>query len=313
MRGRSSGVLPTHVQLNLPLYEPWRKKLRWGGAVVQPFYRPLFVLSCSDELEANLRQAIERPFALHRVSDWPALKESLQSASGTAVCFVDGMASVGSETGLAEGLREVARDFPLVGIVACVRVDSVEPEVLSAMQAWGVTEILDLDWERSAAAVGRRIDDVKGVWAQRLFARALPRVLSARGRTLLETAAEVAAQGGHVPELAATLGIYQRTVRLWCAAAGVPEARRMFTWIRLLLAAELLDNPGRTIENVARVSGFASGASLKSTTRAFTGLTPSELRDRGAFEAVASLARAEFRSAREAARQSERHENSWFN
>lgn len=281
--------------------------------MVQPFHRPLFVLSHSEELEANLRQAIERPFALYRVPDWPALKASLHAASGTAVCFVDGMVSVGSEKGLAEGLREVAQDFPLVGIVACVRVDSVDPEVLAAMQAWGVTEILDLDWEQSAAAVARRIDDVKGVWAQRLLARALPRVLSARGRTLLETVADVAAQGGHVPELAAALGIYQRTVRRWCTAAGVPEARRMFTWIRLLLAAELLDNPGRTIENVARVSGFSSGASLKSTARAFTGLTPSELRERGAFDAVANLARSEFRSTREAARQSDRHENSWFN
>ena len=151
------------------------------------------------------------------------------------------------------------------------------------------------------------------MWAQRLLKRALPRSLSARGRILVEKVAHVVAEGGHVPELASALGIYKRTVPRWCEAAGVPEARRMFTWIRLLLAAELLDDHVRTFENVARATGFSSGASLKSTTKAFIGLTPTELRATGAFAAVARLARSEFREAREAARQSRRQENSWYN
>jgi len=87
----------------------------------------------------------------------------------------------------------------------------------------------------------------------------------------------------------------------------------MFTWLRLLLAAELLDDHGRTVENIARATGFSSAASLKSTTKAFTRLTPTELRAGGAFESVARLARAEFRKAREVARQSRRQENSWYN
>lgn len=281
--------------------------------MVQPFHRPLFLLTESEELEANLRQVIERPFSLHRMPDWPTLKHMLQSGPATAVCFADAMAFVGRHECLAEGLREIARDFPLLAVVACLRVRSQDGYVLRALQGWGVAEILDLDREQSAAAVARRLKEVEGVWAQRLFRRALPRTLSARGRTVLETVAHIAAQGGHVPELASALGIYKRTVPRWCAAAGVPEPRRMFTWIRLLLAADLLDNPARTIENVARVTGFASAASLKSTSKAFTGLAPSDLRVRGAFDAVASLARTEFREAREAARQSRQHKNTWYN
>jgi AraC-like DNA-binding protein len=282
--------------------------------MVQPFHRPLFVLTGSGELVANLRQVIDRPFALHRVSDWAALKRSLLSASPTAICFADALGGAGRERGLSEELGEVAREFPLLAVVACLPVDcQADVRLLAVLQSWGVAEVLDLERERTASAFAHRLDVVKGLWAQRLFARAFPRSLSARGRALLETVADVAAQGGHVPELANALGIYKRTVPRWCAAAGVPDARRMFAWIRLLLAADLLDDPTRTIEHVARVSGYSSAASLKSTTKQFIGLSPSELRERGAFEAVVSRARDEFREAREALHRSRRNENAWYN
>lgn len=279
----------------------------------QPFQRPIFLLTDSEELEANLRRVLERPFALHRVANWVELKASLSAASQTAVCFADAMTRVGPEMGLAEGLREIASDFPLVAVVACLRGTTVNADVFLALQAWHVAEVLDLDREQSAAALARRLDEVKDLWAQRLLKRALPRTLSARGRALVDLVASVAAEGGLVPELAGALGVDRRTVPRWCAAAGVPDARRMFSWIRLLLAAELLDDPRRAVENVARVSGFSSAGSLKSSTRTFTGLTPTELRERGAFETVAGLARSEFREARDVARRSKRHANSWYN
>jgi AraC-like DNA-binding protein len=298
----------------LQLYAPWRKNFDAGAtALVQPFHRPLFLLTKSEELVANLRLVIERPFTLHRVTDWTQLKTELYSAPSTAVCVADAMVSVGFHSGLAEGIREVAREFPLVAVVACLPLVGQSSDVLAALHSWGIAELLDLHRERTAAAVARRLAACESVWAERLFRRALPRTLSARGRALLETVAHVAASGGHVAELASELGIKSRSVSRWCEAAGVPEARRMFTWIRLLLAAEVLDKPGRTFENVARVTGFASAASLKSTTKVFTGLTPTELRERGAFEIVARLAQSEFRMARESARESRRQSNSWYN
>jgi AraC-like DNA-binding protein len=282
--------------------------------VVQPFQRPLFLLTESEELEANLRQIIERPFALYRVPDWPALEMALSVAPQTAVCFVDATSGKGTDQSLADGLKAIARDFPLLAVVACLSVDcQTDYEHLTMLQGWGIADILDLERERSAAAVGRRLAEVRGVWSERIFDRALPRSLSARARTLLRAVAEVAALGGHVPELARVLGIDERTVPRWCASAGVPHARRLFSWIRLLLAADLLDDPRRSIESVARASGYSSAASLKSTTKQFTALSPSELRERGAFQTIANLVRDEFRVAREAFHQSTLRERSWFN
>lgn len=260
-----------------------------------------------------LRQVVERPMMLHRVDDWEALKGALRSTSQTAVCFADAMAGVQGEPGLAEGLREVRAEFPFVALVACLRVEPSDAHLLAALQSWGVADVLDLNRENTIAAIAKRLEEVKGVWVQRLLTRAVPRSLSARGRALVELVGNVAAEGGHVPELASALSVYKRTVPRWCAVAGVPEARRIFSWIRLLLAADLLDDHRRSIENIARASGFASAASLKSSTRAFTTLSPSELRERGAFETVATLARSDFRAAKEAARRERRRDNSWYN
>ncbi|HEU4561029.1 MAG TPA: helix-turn-helix domain-containing protein [Longimicrobium sp.] len=282
--------------------------------VVQPFHRPLFLLTESEDLESSLRHVIERPFALYRVRDWAELKSALSSAPQTAVCFADAVHSAGRNQRLAEGLREIAGEFPLLAVVACLRVEGhADTETLLVLQDWGVADILDLVRETSSAAVARRLAEVKGVWAQRIFMRALPRALTTRARTLLETVADVAAEGGHVPELARALNIDERTVPRWCAAAGVPHARRLFSWIRLLLAADLLDDRRRSIEAVARASGYSSAASLKSTTKKFTTYSPSELRERGAFQAVATLVRDEFREARDALHRSKHKENSWYN
>lgn len=282
--------------------------------MVQPFYRPLFLLSESNEVEERLRQVIDRPFALVRVPNWPALRTAVRGAPQTAICFADALSGYGQERGVAEGLRDLTREFPFLAVVACVASSGTsDPNLLLTLQSWGIAEILNLNRDSSEAAVARRLTDVTGVWAERLFGRVLPPSMTARGRKLIMAVAAVAARGGHVPELAAALRVDERTVPRWCSSAGVPHARRLFSWVRLLLAADLLANRGLSVAAVARASGYSSAASLKSATKKFTGYTPSDLRSRGSLEAVKEIFRDELRSAREALRRSTGQENSWLN
>ena len=70
--------------------------------------------------------------------------------------------------------------------------------------------------------------------------------------------------------------------------------------MRILLAAELLDDPGRRISDVAAACGYAADSSLRHTLRTFLGMTPTELRAVGAFSFSSRLfleALAEARSA----------------
>lgn len=281
--------------------------------MARPLNRLLVVLSDSEDLQRNLLTVVTHPFVMQRVPDWKALRRVLGAAPHTAVCFVDALAKVGSDIALVEDLREITREFPLVSVIACLSVAGGGREVLTTLQDWGVSEIIDLDRDKSPQVVAHRLNQVKGIWAQRLIRYALPRTLTARGRALLEAAAEVTSRGGSVKELGDILGVSRNTITRWCEKAGVPEPRRMFSWIRLLLAAHALEDRHRSIESVARMAGFASAGSLKSASVSYAGLPPSELRHQGAFATVARLAQLEFREARERSRQSKTHNNSWYN
>ena len=59
--------------------------------------------------------------------------------------------------------------------------------------------------------------------------------------------------------------------------------------MRILLAAELLDDPGRRITEVAAACGYAADSSLRHTLRTFVRMTPTELRHHGAFAVSSRL------------------------
>ena len=56
--------------------------------------------------------------------------------------------------------------------------------------------------------------------------------------------------------------------------------------MRILFAADLIDDPGRTVSDVATSCGYAADTSLRHALRAFLGRGPRELRESGAFAAA---------------------------
>jgi AraC-like DNA-binding protein len=55
----------------------------------------------------------------------------------------------------------------------------------------------------------------------------------------------------------------------------------MIGWCRLLIAARVLDDPGRTVEQVALKLDFPSGAALRNMFKRYTGLRTTEVRENG--------------------------------
>jgi AraC-like DNA-binding protein len=83
-------------------------------------------------------------------------------------------------------------------------------------------------------------------------------------------------------------------------------------WLRLLIAAELLDEPWRSVASVARASGYANAYSINHSLKEFVGLTPRELRQLGAFDTVAHRFARELFDLREASRGSSRGTGKWL-
>jgi AraC-like DNA-binding protein len=84
-----------------------------------------------------------------------------------------------------------------------------------------------------------------------------------------------------VEEVASAMGVHRKTLVDRLNAARLPSPRSMIGWCRLLMAARLLDDPGRTIEQVALQLDFPSGAALRNMFKRYTGLRTTEVRQNG--------------------------------
>jgi transcriptional regulator GlxA family with amidase domain len=113
--------------------------------------------------------------------------------------------------------------------------------------------------------------------------------MSGRARTLLMAAAEVVSMGGRGRDLARSLHLSERTVLRWSERSGLPPPRRLMAWMRILLAASLLDDPGRTVLSVAYACGYSSDSSLRRAMQDFLGTVPTVLRREGAFTRASRL------------------------
>jgi AraC-like DNA-binding protein len=274
--------------------------------------RPLYLLHSSDELRERLGGIEGDLFRVFRLADWPALRQALHRSPATAVSVVDphDPARPGR---LAPELRELLEELPSATVLAALPLGAADAEKLRTLLGWGVADVIALGREDTPAALERRIRLVQGRAVHRVLRRALPRGVPSRARALLTTAAETVAAGGQAPELAAALGVTERTVPRWCERADLPPPRRLLAWLRLLMAAELLDDPGRTVASIARACGYANEVSLKAALRQFMGAPPTELRRRGAFETAARAFAAELFELREAARARGKPEKTWLN
>lgn len=278
--------------------------------MMQRIDRPLYLM----HTDPHLRAVIARlPGEHHQVlerEDWPALRRILRRAPSAAVAVVD---PCGPDGDLSEELHALLRDFPSATVLAALPGTNAAAETVRTLLSSGVADVVDLLRDDSPAAMMRILRLARNRAVRRLLSRALPRGLPSRAQGMVTVAAEVVLSGGLAGEFARALGISERTVPRWCMRADLPPPRRLLAWLRILLAADLLDDPGRSAESAARAAGYAGVSSLKTALRQFLDTSPGELRACGAFETVASAFARELRELREHARTEGKPEAAWLN
>jgi AraC-like DNA-binding protein len=134
-----------------------------------------------------------------------------------------------------------------------------------------------------------RFRRVEGRFMKLLLARVLPAVMPGRAETILNVAAEVVSTGGFGRDMARALSTWRRTLLRWMYESELLCQRQMLAWMRLLQAAELLDDPGRSVRSVARARGYASDSGLRRVAAKLLGKSPTELRRYGAFAEVSRV------------------------
>ncbi|HEX2093105.1 MAG TPA: helix-turn-helix domain-containing protein [Longimicrobiaceae bacterium] len=279
---------------------------------MQTIPRPLLLLH-SDPVLRQLLTVLPGPlYRLQEVAGWDALRASLQRASLAAVAVVDPIGTTGGRLCLSPNLHALLSEFPTSTIIAATRVEASESDTLQELLDWGITEWIDLARECTPAALERRLRLVRSRPVQRLLDRAVPWGISNRARALLAVAADVVAAGGQAPDMAAALGVNRRTVPRWCERADLPPPQRLLAWLRVLLAAELLDDPARSLEAIARNCGYAGAPSFKTALRNLMQTTPRALRAQGAFQTASTTFAQELFEMREQARAKGKPAKAWL-
>jgi methylphosphotriester-DNA--protein-cysteine methyltransferase len=200
-------------------------------------------------------------------------------------------------------VRDLLRSFPSVPVVAALELRPEMAGDVAMLLEWGVSEVVALGRESTPLALAARLRQAHARPFKRSLERTLSTYVSLEARHILRAAAEVAAEGGLAPELAARLGVIPRTLTVRCARADLPAPRQVQAWMRVLLACLLLDDPGRTVYGAAYASGYQTERSLRRAITAFLGVDSTTLRKAGAFTTAAEAFNAALRDAREAARE----------
>ena len=256
---------------------------------MQSIPSPILVLNTDPRLIAIIRDlAADGGHELRRQNDWDSLLSHAESAPASAMIVVDPF--FGSENGqVASGLNRLLDALPSLAVTAVMRVEAGTQDAIRRLGAMGVVQVLDLEEEDTVIALDRRLASARGRPLRGLMDRALPEDTSGAARAILAAATSVVAEGGQGQDLADALNVTTRTVSRWCRRAALPPPKRLLAWMRVLLAAELLDDPGRRISEVAAACGYAADSSLRHTLRTFVGKTPTELRNEGAFAVSSRL------------------------
>lgn len=249
---------------------------------MHPIARPLLLLHPDAVLQEQVRRAAARRFDYQPVPSWEALREVLRSAPPSALVVVDPYWH-SEDAGLSGRLRLLLAEFPSVTVIAALDLRPDRYRDLRTLGVWGVAEVLVLGEMDTTEAIDRQLRGVQGRPLQSLLERSLPTNLPGNARALLMAAAEVVSVGGQARELARALYLSPRTLLRWCDRAELPPPRRLLVWMRILLATELLDDPGRTVSSVALACGYASDNSLRRALQDFLHTTPTVLRREGAF------------------------------
>ena len=239
----------------------------------------------------RLRAALGPRPGLVACTDWGEVRRACaRETVGVAVLDLD----ASGEDGFRE-LRRLRRTHPSVTVVLYVSMPPVSPKMIFELGRFGVDGLIVTGEDDNPTALKAIVDQAEARSVTAAVRDALGQVRpTARDATLI--AVTRAHQKLTPQELATILGIRRRALAARLEAAGFPPPQRLITWGRLIVAAQMLEDVGRSADSVAAALDFPSGSAFRNTCQRYLKRTPMEIRRDGGTKMVIAAMAAELDS-----------------
>jgi AraC-like DNA-binding protein/CheY-like chemotaxis protein len=240
------------------------------------------------QLLAHLRIVLGTEHKLHSVSSWAELQALVQHQS-TDVVVADPAADGSVQVEALENLR---RQFPSLPVVVYT---SLAPAGIKAIVRLAKSGVEHVVLNRFDDEPGRFLELLEGIPAYALGEQMLQElagplsnlpVTVVRAIDLLFRSPD---SFKSAQDLAAAAGMNLRTLYRNLEPAGIFSARSLVVSARLLRAFAYLQDPGRSIKDVAAKAGYHSPWQLSQQMRELTGLTTEQVRREVTGHALVSL------------------------
>lgn len=261
-----------------------------GGAASRQVQRRAFegrpaelpvVYVCGSDVERAPYVGALRDRALVRLAESLADLEERIRAESSIPAVVILPARDRSGRPAAATVRALAAGAPGVAIVAYCRPAAPEAGEIRALATAGVHEFLFVGTDDGPGVIRAVLDTARRESAAETVFAALRPLLPPRMRDFADCCLANPTEARTVAGVARLLGVHRKTLFNRCAQEGLPPPQELIAWCRLMLVAHLMTHTMRTIEGIAVDLEFASASALRNMMRRYTGLTATEVRDRG--------------------------------
>ncbi len=229
-----------------------------------------------DRAQARLRQAVRDQHTLVPCASWDALFAACRDEAvhlAVVDLFADGRANF-------DRVRQLRLRFARITLVAYVSPAAQRARDLFDAGRVGFDGLMLLDVDDSPAQLRGLIEQAEARGVAGLLRAAIGDV-----HTLVRDAVMVSVTRAHLRltthRLADILTTSRRTLIARLAAEGFPPPQKLITWGRLIVAAQMLEDPRRSADGVARMLDFPSGSAFRNSCQRYLRATPHEIRERG--------------------------------
>ncbi len=237
----------------------------------------LVLAAISDVQLVKLRRAAAERFEFVRAASWGEALNAIRSRP-VELAVVDPLLTGEAHVQEIERLRVLFPSLPLIVYT------SLTPQVALVLLALGQRGIRHVVFARFDDHPSRLRDVLLQEGTRSASHQLLDQLADALAplpkelRWVLEEALRAPGDVQTVQQVAARARVDRRTCERWFTRVGLPSPRYFLAAARVLYAHRLLQDPGFTIEDVAKRLGYAQVKTLQQHARTYLGLTAGEMR-----------------------------------